>query len=216
MSKKFKQGKQAFKVLRDINVLFQQGISYAIMGVSGVGKSTFMHVLSGVDIPSDGSVLFNDKNISHFTPNELNIFHNKLIGQVFQLPYLISELSVEENIMLPGIIAQKKEHECKKQAEEWLHAINLFDKTNSKPASLSIGQQQRVALARALFNQPAFLLADEPTGALDKQTGKAMVELLLEMKQNLGMGIVVSTHDEYVAQSMDVVYEIEKGQLIKK
>lgn len=204
------------EILKKTTVLFQQGMSYAIMGASGVGKSTLMHILSGLELPSAGSVLFNDQIISEFTASEKFIFLNQSIGLVFQQPYLIRELSVLENVMLPGLISGQSSTECKDQAQELLAEVDLVSKFTSKVSTLSGGQQQRVALARALFNKPQFLLADEPTGSLDFNTGKLIVELLCKFQQEYGMGIIVSTHDMHVASAMNQIYYLEEGCLISR
>lgn len=204
------------EILKKTTILFQQEMSYAIMGASGVGKSTLMHILSGLELPSAGSVLFNDQVISQFTADEKFIFLNQSIGLVFQQPYLIRELSVLENVMLPGLISGQLLSACKDRAEELLVQVDLANKRTSKVATLSGGQQQRVALARALFNKPQFLLADEPTGSLDFNTGKLIVELLCKFQQEYGMGIIVSTHDMHIARAMNQIYYLENGYLVQK
>lgn len=202
------------EILKKTTVLFQQGTSYAIMGASGVGKSTLMHVLSGLELPSAGNVLFNSHIISKFTAHEKFIFLNQSIGLVFQQPYLIRELSVLENVMLPGLLRGQSSEECKVRAQELLVQVDLASKFLSKVSTLSGGQQQRVALARALFNKPQFLLADEPTGSLDVHTGKLIVELLCEFQKEYDMGIIVSTHDMQVAEAMNQIYCLQEGNLV--
>ncbi len=213
VSKHFMQGDKQIEVLRDISVLFENNTTYAIMGVSGTGKSTFMHILAGLDTPSIGKVFFDNTNLSVLSEKERALFFNKSVGLLFQLPYLIRELSVIENVALPGLIAGNNQSTCLKRAQELLSVVGLTDKQDAKPSSLSGGQQQRVALARALFNRPAFLLADEPTGNLDIKTGKDMVALLLKCHTQWGMGIIVSTHDAYVAENMQKIYQIKNGRL---
>ena len=211
----FTQGTQEITVLNNVQSTFTSGNTYAITGISGSGKSTLMHILAGLDAPTKGNVFFNDVSLQTLLPLTLAQFLNKSIGLVFQSSHLIRELSVIENIMLPGLISGRSPDECETRAIELLHTINLFDKKNSKPGELSGGQQQRVAIARALFNEPAFLIADEPTGNLDLTTGKTIIELLLSCHREWGMGIIVSSHDDYVAQAMSEVYELSEGTLKK-
>lgn len=216
ITKEFRAADSHTQILEKINITFEQGMRYAIMGVSGVGKSTFMHVLAGLENPTHGHISFNGKNISSFIDSERIAYLQNEIGLVFQTSYLIRELSVLENVMLPGMIKGQDESISHERASELLFLVGLKNKASSKPGTLSIGQQQRVALCRALFNKPAFLLADEPTGSLDEKTGKDIVDLLLGLQEQTGMGIIVSTHDRYVAEAMDMIYEIEDGKLVRK
>ena len=216
LHKTFLNGQHKLEVLRGITAGFCQGQSYAIMGVSGSGKSTFMHVLAGLAVPNSGIVTFNNENILTATADFKDKFLQSSVGLVFQVPYLIAELSVLENVMLRGLLAGKSLGPCRQRAMELLESVGLADKSLSKPLSLSGGQQQRVSLARAIFSKPAFLIADEPTGSLDEYTRRDIVELLLKCQREWEMGIIVSSHDEYVAQSMDVLYQLKDGLLIPK
>lgn len=211
--KQFMQGTETITVLNGINTIFTSGNSYAITGISGSGKSTFMHIIAGIDTPTQGNIFFDDLNLQTISPSDLAQFLNKSIGLIFQSPHLIRELSVIENIMLPGMISGKSKSDCEKKAIELLHTINLFNKKDSKPGELSGGQQQRVAIARAIFNEPAFLIADEPTGNLDLTTGKTIIDLLLSCHRQWGMGLIISSHDDYVTNAMNEVYELNMGLL---
>jgi ABC-type lipoprotein export system ATPase subunit len=213
ISQKFTQGKQEIIVLNNIDSIFMQEKNYAITGISGSGKSTFIHILAGLDKPCAGNVFFNDKAINRFSSDELSRFLNQSVGLVFQSPHLIGELSVIENSMLPGMIAGKDKNDCEKRAEQLLKKVGLIDKKDQKIGELSGGQQQRVAIARALFNEPAFLIADEPTGNLDLATGIAIIDLLLSCHREWGMGLIISSHDEYVAEKMDEIYLLSEGKL---
>lgn len=213
VKKNFEQGSVCTEVLKGISAQFEQGKTYALTGVSGTGKSTLLHIIAGLDAPSSGEVLYDNKDIASLSPDQRTHFLNRYIGLVFQLPYLIRELSVLENVMLMGLIKGDPESECKKRALELLVSVGLEDKANHQPASLSGGQQQRVAILRALFNKPAFLLADEPTGNLDELSGKLIIELLLRYQNEWGMGIIVSSHDAYVAERMEIVYKLHDGVL---
>jgi ABC-type lipoprotein export system ATPase subunit len=212
---KFRQGEQQVIVLNNIDSIFMQEKNYAITGISGSGKSTFIHLLAGLDKPCAGNVFFNDRAINKFSSEELSLFLNKSVGLVFQSPHLIGELSVIENIMLPGMIGGQNKNDCEKRAEQLLKKVGLVDKKDQKIGELSGGQQQRVAIARALFNEPAFLIADEPTGNLDLATGTAIIDLLLSCHQEWGMGLIISSHDEYVAEKMDEIYVLSEGKLNK-
>ena len=217
LTKSFPHGKngaqQEISVLTGITAHFEAGKTYAISGISGSGKSTFMHLLAGLDTPTQGSVYFNNQDISTFTAKERANFLNQQIGIVHQLPYLIRELPVIENCMMRGIIAGMPRAAAINQAKELLIAVGLEDKVDCKPAALSGGQQQRLALARAMFNQPLFLLADEPTGNLDEKTGKEIINLLLDCHKKFGMGIIVSSHDPKVIGCMEISYQLSDGQL---
>ena len=216
VAKEFKSPDALIQILEGVTVEFAQGTSYAIMGVSGVGKSTFMHMLAGLDHPSRGAIFFDGIDIASLSESARTNYLQTGVGLVFQTPYLIRELSVLENVMLPGMVSGQDESICTARAHELLESVGLKNKITSKPGTLSIGQQQRVALCRALFNKPAFLLADEPTGALDEKTGRAIVDLLLDLQATLQMGLVISTHDQYVAQAMNVIYEIEGGKMVSR
>lgn len=216
LHKTFTTGQQPLNILQGITATFKQGSSFAIIGSSGSGKSTLMHLLAGLDKPTVGSVFFNDTDITQLNSTEKDVFLQQSVGLVFQLPYLIKELSVLENIMVRGLIMGLDTEECNARALELLDAVGISDKALSNPLSLSGGQQQRVALARALFSKPAFLIADEPTGSLDVYTAQGIVQLVLKCQKEWGMGVIVSTHDAFVAQSMETVYQLNNGTLTLK
>lgn len=216
VSKTFIQGTQEITVLNGITSTFTQDKSYAITGISGSGKSTFIHILAGLDTPTRGTILYNNIPLQTLTSVQRTQFFNTSIGLVFQSPHLLRELSVIENIMLPGLINGQTKIDCEHKAIKLLEKVELSHKKNSKIGELSGGQQQRVALARALFNQPAFLIADEPTGNLDFATGNTIIDLLLSCGKEWGMGIIISSHDDYVTEKMDEVYTLREGLLTKK
>lgn len=216
LSKKFIQADKVVPVLNGITVTFSQGGLYAITGASGTGKSTLIHILAGLEVPDSGTVSFNNCCIASFCEQERAQFLNQSIGLVFQYSYLIKECSVIENVMAKGLIAGKSYASCKKRALELLRKVGLESAAESSPFLLSGGQQQRVALARALFTEPLFLLADEPTGNLDVHTGQEIVNLLLECQKQWNMGIIISSHDEYVYTQMHTIYRLADGILIQE
>lgn len=214
VSKLFRQGKEVVTVLSHASYTFQQGTTYALLGISGTGKSTVLQLLAGLERPTHGAIACNEKLLAHATKAEQRSFLHETVGTVFQMPYLIDELSVVENIMLKGLVAGLEQTFVQQQAHELLEKIKLTHKAHVSPASLSGGEQQRVALARALFMQPTFLLADEPTAHLDGETKKEILQLILDLKQNSGMGVVIATHDPEVAALLDIKVRIVDGKLI--
>ncbi len=216
VSKSFDTQTGKLSVLKGVSRSFEQGKSYAITGASGTGKSTLLHILAGLTEPNEGAVYVDECNISLFGQAERERFLNRTMGLLFQVPYLIKELTVLENVMMKGLITGQTIEERTQEALSLLEIMGLQDKASERPPVLSGGQQQRVALARALFGKPAFLLADEPTGDLDPHTGQTIIDLLLECQATWGMGIIVSTHDVCVAQSMQEIYELKGGILEEK
>lgn len=213
VSKWFKQGPNHLTVLREVSAHFFQGSTYAIKGASGSGKSTLLHILAGLDTPSQGTVLLDGVAYSDMSDAQVIRTRNEHIGLVFQLPYLIKELSVIENIMMPQLVGGKSYQEAHAHAASLLQRVGLQEKSDALPSSLSGGQQQRVAILRALINKPLFLLADEPTGNLDEKTAAGIVDFLLECHAQWGMGMIISSHDPYLAERMETVYTLHEGRL---
>lgn len=194
---------------------FTQGKSVAIMGVSGTGKSTLLHIIAGIDTPSSGKVYINNHVIQDMTAPEYQRMRNTYIGMVFQQPYLIKELSVIENVMVPCLIHGLSYDEARAKAEKLLQHVSLYEKKDAHPATLSGGQQQRVAIMRALINAPSFLIADEPTGNLDEKTAQEVMGFLKDCYHEYNMGFIVTSHDQQVAKGMDERYVLHDGVLIK-
>jgi ABC-type lipoprotein export system ATPase subunit len=213
LHKSFVQGKKTLEVLRGINISFKKGCSYAIRGVSGSGKSTLMHILGGLDIPSNGTVFYDKHNIFKLGASKKEFFLNRLVGFVFQFHYLIKELNVLQNIALMGLIKKDPSDLCEKKAMELLESIGLKDIAQSYPTQLSGGQLQRVAILRAIFNKPSFLLADEPTGDLDEKNASVIVDLISRCQKEWGMGIIMCTHDKSVYERMEKVFTLHEGVL---
>ena len=193
IKKHFMQGQD---ILKGINYSFLHNHTYAITGASGSGKSTLLHIIAGLDKPSSGSITT-----------------NKSFGVVFQTPYLIKELSVLQNIMIKGLINNDNVSTCKERAHMLLKRINLEDKADSHPNSLSGGQQQKIAILRAIYNKPDFLLADEPTGNLDEESGEVILDLLLEYQKQWSMGLTICSHDRNVTKRMQTMLKLINGVL---
>ena len=201
-------------VFDDVSITFKQGCSYAIMGASGSGKSTTIHLLAGIDTPTFGDVLFCDKNISLFSPDESALFFQKNMSLVFQQAALFAELTVLENVMLKAILAGQVTSNSYDHANNLLHEVGLADKAGSYPAMLSGGQQQRIAILRAIFVVPQFLLVDEPTGNLDEQTSEQVIDLLVHYHKKYGMGLIMSTHNKKIAQRMQNILKVENKKIV--
>jgi len=190
-------------VLDAVSVSFMQGATYALVGTSGSGKSTLLHLLAGLEQPTDGKILYNGKDIAFFGDREQQHYLQQVIGLLFQSPNLIDELSVVENVMLKGLIAGLPAVTNKERAHALLALVGLEHKITTMPAALSGGEKQRVALARALFIPPQFLLADEPTAHLDKVTQEAIMNLIMTVQKESGMGLIIASHDDTVVSLMD-------------
>jgi len=209
VSKMYNADKADITVLSNVSWEFKAHASYAIRGVSGSGKSTLLHLLGGLDQPSGGVVLYGDMPLSQLGDS----FRQTAIGFMFQYHYLINELPIIENVMLPGLIKGMPFAWCQARAHELLGTVGLSQKATAYPSELSGGQQQRVALARALFNKPLFLLVDEPTGNLDALSATRIIDMMLAAQQEWGMSIILCSHDQAVYNRMDTVLQLASGQL---
>jgi lipoprotein-releasing system ATP-binding protein len=214
ITKKFHQGTKDFEVLRGITQEFKRGDSYAVVGVSGSGKSTFMHIIGGLDRPSSGDVALLGHSL--YKNSQRSDLLNRYIGFVFQFHYLVKELSVLENVMLPGLIAGMPRYDAASRAMELLDFLGMTFKAHSYPTALSGGEQQRVSIVRAMFNKPAFLIADEPTGNLDEGNADQAVKLLLEGCNAWNMALIVCSHDRHVYEQMGTVLRMHQGILAQE
>lgn len=213
LHKSYHDGENTLPVLRGATLVVEKGEAIAVIGMSGSGKSTLLHLLGGLDVPDQGEITIAGENISSRPLNQLHTFRNRQIGYVFQFHHLLPEFSALENVMLPGLIAERPTGEVEKSALQTLDRLGLKDRARHRPAKLSGGEQQRVALARALINEPALLLADEPTGNLDIHTGEKVIELMWDMTVNQQRGLVIVTHEPTIAARANKVYRLVEGRL---
>jgi lipoprotein-releasing system ATP-binding protein len=200
-------------VLRGVNLEISSGERISIIGRSGSGKSTFLHVLGTLDYPNAGTVRFSGKDIFHSSPAELAAFRNRTIGFVFQFHHLLPEFTAIENVMLPALIQRLSSQEAERRAREILGIVGLSHRVDHRPGELSGGEQQRVAIARALVLAPQLLLADEPTGNLDEQSARGIHQLLDELNAKTGLTIVLVTHSSSLAQHMPRQLVMNEGVL---
>ena len=214
VSKSYHQRGSVVEIFDDVSIDFLQGESYAIMGASGSGKSTAIHLLAGIDAPTSGDILCGDHNLSQFSPEQAALFFQQNISLVFQQAALFAELTVLENVMLKAILAGQVTAKSYEHAAQLLQDVGLADKADAYPAMLSGGQQQRVAILRAIFIVPQFLLVDEPTGNLDEQTSEQVIDLLLHYHKKYGMGLIMSTHNQQIAQRMQHLLRVENRKLV--
>ena len=214
LEKSFKTGKKTLKVLKNLNFGIMKGEMVAIMGPSGVGKSTLLHLMGTLDRPSTGKILFNQTNLFEMNDRRLADFRNKNIGFVFQFHHLLPEFTARENVMMPLLIQGIKRKDASEKANTILGDLELGDRISHKTGELSGGEQQRVAIARALANDPEVILADEPTGNLDQKTGEKVHHLLKELKQAKNKTLVVVTHNNKLSDYMDRVLIMEDGKIL--
>lgn len=213
LGKEFTTPVGKIKVLRDISLKISAGERVAIVGSSGAGKTTLMHILGGLDHPTSGEVLFEGENLAHFKGSALDAFRNRTIGFVFQFHQLLPEFSALENVMMPLLIGGVRRISASERATAILQEVGLGHRLTHKPGALSGGEQQRVAIARALIREPRLLLADEPTGNLDSRISEEILSLLNKMHQTRGLTMVIVTHNKPLAESLDRVLELEDGIL---
>ncbi|MBN2793886.1 MAG: ABC transporter ATP-binding protein [Clostridia bacterium] len=212
--KSYKMGHNTLEVLKGIDLTIQEGEFVAILGPSGSGKSTMMNIIGCIDTKTDGDYILDGKNIEKFTENELSSIRNDKIGFIFQKFNLLGRLSTLRNVEIPLLLRGRNRKEAKSEAIRYLEMVGLGDRIHHKPIELSGGQQQRVAIARALIGQPQLLLADEPTGNLDQESGKEIMELFLKLNEE-GNTIVMITHDENVAKKAKRVIRILDGKIME-
>jgi len=214
LSKSFPTASGAVDVLREINLQIFTGARIAVVGTSGAGKTTLMHLLGGLDKPSAGDILFEGESLFALRGKQLDAFRNRTVGFVFQFNQLLPEFSAIENTMMPLLIGGYRRTEALRKATDLLQEVGLGHRLNHKPGALSGGEQQRVAIARALVCSPRLLLADEPTGNLDSQTSAEIMQLLNQLHSTHGLTMIIVTHNQSLARSLDRTVRIEDGVLV--
>ncbi|RHR47868.1 ABC transporter ATP-binding protein [Clostridium sp. AF18-27] len=212
VTKVYGRGANQVKALDGVSLSIEKGEFVAVVGASGSGKSTLLHLMGGVDQPTEGRVFVEDEDISTLNPVKAAVFRRRKVGLIYQFYNLIPTLSVEQNIKLPMLLDKRRPDEV--YFRGLVAGLGLEDKLKALPGALSGGQQQRTAIARSLLYRPAVVLADEPTGNLDRQNSRQIVELLKGSNRDLGQTIVIITHDERIALEADRVVQIEDGRIV--
>jgi len=213
LHKTYSEGKLETQVLKGISFKMKAGDMIAIVGSSGSGKSTLLHLLGGLDRPTKGKVIFNGQPINQLSEKQKALLRNKDIGFIYQFHHLLSDFSALENVAMPLLIAGVKSKEAKERAMSILASISLSSRAHHRPAELSGGERQRVAIGRALINHPALVMADEPTGNLDKRTAEGVFDLLLTLNKKYNTALLVVTHDLSLAKKLNTQLKMCDGKL---
>ncbi len=213
LTKEYVDGSRVVRVLTDLDLDIGEGERIAIVGESGVGKSTLMHILGTLDRPSRGEVWFDGEDLATKTDRELAHFRNREVGFIFQFHHLLPDFSAIENVTMPARIGGATREAAEKRARALLDRVGLSERLEHKPGELSGGEQQRVAVARALIQEPRVILADEPTGNLDPATGAGVQQLLIELNQERNVTLVVVTHNAALAGAMDRTMRLSTGRI---
>ena len=206
--KNFYQGEGTIQVLKDIDFRLEKSSSVAITGPSGSGKTTLLNVLSGLDSPTSGEIIFNENDMHNLDEKEKALMRNKEIGFVYQFHHLLPEFTALENVSLPMLISGIQNEEALEKSNYLLKRVNLNNRVNHKPSELSGGERQRVAVARALSNSPSCLIMDEPTGDLDTYNALNTIETILELSQELKVSLIIATHDVSLSSKMNRIFSL--------
>lgn len=213
IKKSFQKDDVVIEVLKGVDLSADKGSFITIMGPSGAGKSTFLHIIGTLDRPTEGTVLFEGEDIMKFNEDEQSRFRNERVGFIFQFYHLLQDFSVIENIMMPLLIRRVRPDEARSKAKGFLETVELTHRSSHKPGELSGGEQQRVAIARALINEPSVILADEPTGNLDRKTGREVLHQILNIQKNLSATLILVTHDPEIGAVGDRKLTMVDGEL---
>lgn len=211
LTKEYLSGENVIKAVDNVTAAFEEGEFCAVTGPSGSGKSTLLHLLSSLENPTSGAVTYSGKPLSSYNDNQLSILRRRRFGFVFQAYNLVQELTGYENIVLPVMLDRHKPDEA--YLQKIIRLLDIEDRLDHLPGAMSGGQQQRIAIARALANKPSILFADEPTGNLDGKSGREVLQLLKYAGKELGVSLILVTHDQHVAEQADRVLTIEDGRI---
>ena len=216
ISKSYRKGSNTVTPLENLNLEVPRGEFLALMGPSGSGKTTLLNLISGIDSPTTGTLVIDGENIAGFSRKQLTKWRSQKVGYIFQMYHLIPVLTAFENVELPLLITPLSRAERRKKVEEALDLVGLIDRSHHTPAELSGGQEQRVAIARALVGDPPLLVADEPTGDLDRESANGILSLLQSLSRDKGKTIVMVTHDARAAAAAHRTLHLEKGVLLSE
>ncbi len=211
--KRFRSGRGYLEVLTDAGLELDRGELAALSGPSGSGKSTLLYILGGLERPDDGEVIFKDDSVWNFDSERLEAYRNRRIGFVFQMHYLMPDFTAIENVIIPALIAGTPRGEALERAESLLSTLSIYERKDHYPNQLSGGEQQRAAVCRALINSPELLLADEPTGNLDKENADSLLKLIAELVETTGVSVLVASHDPAVAEMGSRVFRLSGGRI---
>ena len=216
LTKKFVDDAGEFSVIKDATFTINKGELVGLLGASGSGKTTLLQMLGALDRPTSGTVSINGKTLTSLTAVQLSYFRNVNLGFVYQFHHLLPDFTALENVAMPGLVRKTKRSVCYDRAKMLLDTVGLVDRASHFPSEMSGGERQRVALARALLNEPALVLADEPTGNLDKETGAKLLELILKANKTLNQTFLIATHNNQLSDAMQRILYIEDGKIISR